>query len=198
MNVLSTRSVPEPPSEVATASTPTFADVYREYAGFVFRSARALGVMPAAVDDVVQEVFVVVHNRLEALNAHGKPRTWISRILVNVVRHHRRSLARKNPHDRPGKGPSDPDELPNGRPGPDDVAALGELARQAQRLLDSLDDDKREVLVLAEIEELSVPEIAEVLGLKLNTAYSRLRLARRAFDAALARDRARTDRGRDE
>jgi RNA polymerase sigma-70 factor (ECF subfamily) len=192
MNALIPRLAPEPRAE-AGAPLPTFADVYREYASFVFRSARALGVRPSAVDDIVQEVFVVVHGQFESLEDPAKLRTWISRVTVNVVRHHRRTLARKSPHDRAGHEPSDPDELPAGGLDPYEAVARGERARQLQRLLDSLDDAKREVLVLAEIEQLSVPEIAEILGLKVNTAYSRLRLAREAFDAALVRDRARAD-----
>jgi RNA polymerase sigma-70 factor (ECF subfamily) len=55
----------------------------------------------------------------------------------------------------------------------------------------TLDADKREVLVLVELEELSAPEVSELLGVKLNTVYSRLRAARAAFDAALSRHRAR-------
>jgi RNA polymerase sigma-70 factor (ECF subfamily) len=60
------------------------------------------------------------------------------------------------------------------------------------RLLDELDEPKREVFALVELEELSVPEAAEVLEIPLNTAYSRLRAARQAFEAALARHEART------
>lgn len=169
---------------------PAFATVYREHLAFVFRSARALGVRPAAVDDVVQEVFVVVHKRLGSFDGRAKIKTWISRILLNVVHHHRRTLARKSPRPRMDDEPRDPDELPASGPNPCEVLVLGERAQIVQRLLDSMDDDKREMLVLAEIEELPVPEIAEILGVKLNTAYSRLRLARRAFDDAVARARA--------
>ena len=106
---------------------------------------------------------------------------------------YRRTFARKSPHYRVCDTPREPDDLPDRAADPCEAVALSERARQVQRLLDSLDDDKREILVLAEMEELSVPEIAESLGLKVNTAYSRLRLARRAFDEALARDRARVD-----
>jgi RNA polymerase sigma-70 factor (ECF subfamily) len=177
-------------SEDAQAQVPAFATVYRDHLAFVFRSARALGVRAAAVDDIVQEVFVIVHKRLSTFDGRAKVRTWISRILLNVVRHHRRTLARKSPHDRAGGEPGDPDELPATGPNPCEAVVLGERARMAQRLLDSMDDDKREILVLAEIEELPVPEIADILGLKLNTAYSRLRLARCAFDDAVVRARA--------
>ena len=69
-----------------------------------------------------------------------------------------------------------------------------DAARIVNRLLDGLDDDQREVFVLAELEDLSAPEIAEALEVKLNTVYSRLRLARSAFAEVAARHRAREDR----
>ncbi|MGH7435715.1 MAG: RNA polymerase sigma factor [Polyangiaceae bacterium] len=172
---------------------PSFAAAYRDNVAFCIRGARALGVPPAAIDDVVQEVFVVVHRRLGSFDGQAKVRTWILRILLNVVRHHRRTLSRKGKHEREGRGPVDPDELRAPGPSPCEAVVLGEGVQQVQRLFDSLDDDQREILVLAEIEEVPVPEIAEILGLKLNTAYSRLRLARRAFDEALTRDRARDE-----
>ncbi|MGE3633430.1 MAG: RNA polymerase sigma factor, partial [Sandaracinaceae bacterium] len=62
------------------------------------------------------------------------------------------------------------------------------------RLLSTLDEERRAVFILAELEQMSAPEIADALDLKLNTVYSRLRVARQKFDEALARHRAREDR----
>ena len=59
-----------------------------------------------------------------------------------------------------------------------------------ERLLDTLDDDKRAILVLVDVEQMSVPEAAEALGINLNTAYWRLRAARKRLDKALARVKA--------
>ena len=174
---------------------PPFPDVYREHFGFVWRSARGLGVTPASLDDVVQETFVLVHRRLAEFEGRSSLRTWVSGILLNVVRHHRRSMARKSPHELSREEPTDVASLQAGGRTPHESAELAEGTRLLQRILDTLDEDKREVLVLAELEELPVPEIAEALGLKLNTAYSRLRLARQEFEQALARHRAE-DRGR--
>jgi RNA polymerase sigma-70 factor, ECF subfamily len=174
----------------APAPSPLFTDVYREYFAFVWRNARGLGTRPAALEDVVQEIFVVVHRRLPEFEGRSSVRTWLSRIVLNVVRHHRRSLSRKSPHERSDEESRDPEGLPTRGRDPYELAALSEGTRLVQRILDSLDDEKREVLVLAEFEDLAVPEIAEALGLNLNTAYSRLRLARKAFDEALARHRA--------
>ena len=174
---------------------PTFAEVYEQWFGFVWRSARGLGVSDAALDDVVQEIFVIVHRRLPNFERRSSLRTWLSGIVLNVVRHHRRSLARKGPRPAQGDEPSEPDEQPSPAKDPFERASLSEHVRMLERLLDSLDDEKREVLVLTELQELSAPEISDALGINLNTTYSRLRLAREQFDAALRRERAR-QRGR--
>jgi RNA polymerase sigma-70 factor (ECF subfamily) len=180
---------------VPSVPSMAFADVYRGSFGFVWRSARALGTSPAALEDVVQEIFVVVHRRLSEFEGRSTLRTWLSGIVLNVVRHHRRSLVRKSPHELAGHEPTDPDVLPSHARDPHEMAERAEGTRLVQRALDTLDEEKREVLVLAELEELPVPEIAEALGLKLNTAYSRLRLAREQFEAAIQRQRAQ-DLGR--
>jgi len=178
----------------AAAPSLVFAEVYKEQFPFVWRSARALGVGPSALDDVAQEIFVVVHRRLHEFEGRSTLRTWLSGIVLNVVRHHRRSVARKSPHELSREEPADPEALHATTRDPHEAAELAEGTRLLQRILDELSDDKREVIVLAELEELPVPEIAEALGLKLNTAYSRLRLARAEFDQILARHRARDAR----
>jgi RNA polymerase sigma-70 factor (ECF subfamily) len=194
MEALASRMTPETTDERASAPGIVFADVYRDYFGFAWRSARALGTSPAALDDVVQEIFVVVHQRLTSFEGRSTLRTWLSGIVLNVVRHHRRGVARKSPHELSREEVEDPDRLATSERDPYQAAALTEGTRLVERILAMLDDEKREVLVLAEFEELTVPEIAEALGLKLNTTYSRLRLAREQFEKALARHRAQ-DRG---
>ena len=144
-------------SDRATAPSIPFPRVYKEYFGFVWRSARSLGVRPAALDDVVQEVFVIVHRRLPEFEGRSALRTWLSGILLNVVRHHRRSLVRKSPHELEREQACDPDELASAASDPYETAVQAEGTRLLQRLLDGLDDEKREVFVLAELEELTVP-----------------------------------------
>ena len=75
--------------------------------------------------------------------------------------------------------------------GPHEQAVRSEAAKTLHRILDELDDEKREVFVLAELEEMTIPEIAEVLGINVNTAYSRLRAARQTFDQAVMRYQSR-------
>lgn len=167
--------------------TPSFDDVYEHTFDFAWRSARRLGVAPSAVDDVVQDAFLVVHRRLAEFEGRSSIRTWVFGILVRVVADHRRTLRRKGglaalPHD---------DLLPSAGRGPAHALEQRQASELLHALLDELDDEKRTVFVLSELEELSAPEIAEIVGVPTNTVYSRLRAAREAFERALARHRAR-------
>ena len=188
-----TQSSTQPDTDARKLS---FSELYRQYFDFVWRSARSLGARPGAVDDVVQEVFFIVHTRINEFTWGTSMRPWISKIVVNVVRHHRRTLARKSPHDSDVHEHRDPDTVAHGAADPYERATLSESGRLLQRLLDALDEEKREVMVLADIEQLSVPEIAEIVGINVNTAYSRLRLGREAFNEGLARHRAEDKRMR--
>ena len=179
-----------PPPPAPLAGRPTFDEVYEEQFSFVWRSARGLGIPEHAVDDVTQEIFVIVHRRLADFEGRSSVRTWLYGILRNVVRSHRRDLRKRSTGEAPGEVAIDPDTLGDeGERGPDEAAAKAEAARLVVTLLEALDDDKREVFVLAELEQLTAPEIAQMLGEKTNTVYSRLRFAREEFAAAALRHR---------
>jgi RNA polymerase sigma-70 factor, ECF subfamily len=170
---------------------PTFAEIYDQYFDFVWRAARRLGVSSASIDDVVQETFLVVYRRLDEERSSSL-RTWLYGILLHMVRNHRRSLRRKSPH-LTGGPPVDPDAVADSADvGPEASAQKAEAARTLHTLLQGLDDDKREVFVLVELEQLSAAAVAEVLDVKLNTVYSRLRLAREEFEHALRRHHLRS------
>ena len=160
----------------------TFEEIYESYFDFVWRSLRRLGVHPAALDDAVQEVFLVVHRRLSEFEGRSSLKTWLFGISMHVAQRLARTLARH---------PAD--ELPDvllDRPTtatPQDEAARNEAIILLYAILDELDPDKRAVFVMAELEQLTAPEIAEALGAPLNTVYSRLRAARREFEASLKR-----------
>jgi RNA polymerase sigma-70 factor (ECF subfamily) len=80
-------------------------------------------------------------------------------------------------------------------PTPLDIAEHSDQVKMLWLLLQELDAPKREVFVLAEIEEMTMPEVAHALEIPLGTVYSRLRSARQLFEAALARHDARSRRG---
>jgi RNA polymerase sigma-70 factor (ECF subfamily) len=165
-----------------------FDDVYREHFSFVWRSARRLGVRAAAIDDVAQEVFVIVHRRLSDFEGRSSLRTWLFGITLRVVRDHKRSAARKATDDS-----VDLDTIEAPAAGPAESLAKAEAVRLLHRVLDAMDDERREIFVMAELESLSIPEAAEELGINVNTAYARLRAARQAFEEGLARHRARDE-----
>jgi RNA polymerase sigma-70 factor, ECF subfamily len=181
---------------VATERTRTtaasFEAVYEAHVEFVWRNARRLGVEDAALDDVVQSVFLVVFRRLDDFEGRSLLRTWIYEVLVRVVREHRRTLRRKSPPRVQGGESVDPMTLTAPMDErPDRLADRAAAARVVRELLEELDDDKREVFALAELEGLTLREIAEVLREPAGTIASRLRAARTDFERAAVRRRAR-------
>jgi len=175
---------------------PAFADLYETYFTFVWRSARRLGTAEPNLDDVVQEIFMIAFRRQDEFEGRSSVKTWLYGIVFNVVRAHRRELAQKHPQAVVGDRRVDPEVLIDGADGPHEQASKSEAAHVVDRFLEGLDDDRRAVFVLAELEQLTAPEIAAVVGAPLNTVYSRLRLARIDFAKAVARHRARDDRRR--
>jgi RNA polymerase sigma-70 factor (ECF subfamily) len=179
-------------AEGQTASE-RFDAVYGAHVDFVFRNVRRMGVPDGAADDVVQSVFLVIFRRLEEFDARASVKTWIYEIVFRVVRDYRRTMRRKSPHATDAE-PADPGTLsapPEQRP--DVLAGRAEAARVVQELLDGLDDGKREVFVLAELERLTLDEIARVLHEPVGTISSRLRAARADFEHAAKRRRAQDE-----
>lgn len=133
------------------------------------------------LEDLAQDVFVVALRRLEDFEARSSMQTWLFGIALRVWRTRRRSLSRKKR------------KLAELRSGPvnagvlSDPIAHSDARRTLLGLLDCLDDDKRAVYVLAELEGLTASEIAEGLGINVNTTYSRLRAARKEMNAAATR-----------
>ena len=166
---------------------PDFDTVYEHNFKFVWRAARRLGIDPADTDDVVQEVFVVAHRKLPEFEGRAQLKTWLFKILVHVIRHYFRAQQRKPGH----RAAHSLDEVEALRDhhghDPAEAAERADAVRILDGILAGLDGQKREVFVLAEIEQLSSVEIAEVLGVNINTIYSRLRVARQEFERAVTR-----------
>jgi RNA polymerase sigma-70 factor (ECF subfamily) len=181
--------VPVQPSH-RPGSERDFADLYGRHFDFVWRTVRRLGVPERSLDDAVQDVFIVVHRRLPDFEGRSSIKSWVFAIARRVARDHRRRIGRKE------RGHSLPEGLADGRAdSPMESAAKAEAIEVLHQFLASLDDDKREAFVLAELEQMTVPEIAEAVSANVNTVYSRLRVARGAFEQAVARHRARERRG---
>jgi RNA polymerase sigma-70 factor (ECF subfamily) len=189
-------SGPQRRGDAAHSSAPPalrFEDVYEAHVDFVWRMVCRLGLRDQAAEDAVQEVFLAVHRRLADFEGRSSVKTWLIGILRRVLLARRRSMRHKALDQAPApEAPADLDALEDATTeGPHERAAHAETVRLLYELLDRLDEDKREVFVLVELEQMPVVEVAAALGLNVSSVHSRLRLAREKFDAALARHRAR-------
>lgn len=179
-----------PISSDAPAKQASYEAIYEEHFDFVWRNVRRLGVPEALADDAVQDVFVVVHRRLSEFEGRSSVRTWLFGILLRVARDYRRARARQDAKVDAMAVEAVADSTPT----PADLLARREAARILEELLDQLDDDKRAILVLVELEQMSVADAAGALSLNVNTAHARLRAARQQLEAAVTRLRAREKR----
>jgi len=181
------------PSGESAARAPTFEDVYEAHVDFVWRMVCRLGVRTHAAEDVVQEVFLAVHRRLAEFEGRSSVKTWLVGIVRLILLERRRSMRHKALDQTPDSAAAaDVDAIEDVcTESPHERAAHAEAVRLLHELLDGLDEDKREVFVLVELEQMPAVEVASALGVNVNTVYSRLRLAREKFNAALARHRAR-------
>ncbi len=156
--------------------------LYDRYFDFVWRSLHRLGVSNSELEDAAHDVFLVVHRRIDSFEHRSTIKSWIFGIAIRVAKVYRQRRPRHKDRNVDAQ-----EILVCSRGSPEEICAAEEAAELVQRILDGMDDEKRAVLILAELERMSGPEIAESLGIPLNTTYSRLRLARRAFEAGLLR-----------
>jgi RNA polymerase sigma-70 factor (ECF subfamily) len=159
----------------------TLKQIFEENAVYVWRVLRRLGVSEADVEDVCQEVFLVVHRRLDTFDGSSALRTWLYGICMRLASEYRR-----RPHRRREEVAAAPPEQSIAAP-QDEALDRQRALDRLDAALDQLDDDKRAVFVLYEIEQLPMAEIARAAGCPLQTAYSRLHAARAQIEAAMRR-----------
>jgi len=172
---------PGDPASLAVEGHLSAADLFKQYARFVASFLIRMGVSRADLDDVMQEVFLVAHKMGGYTPGPAKPTTYLANIAFRAATTHRRkgkvrSFVYAN------------DELVGGAAGdeadPERTADNQRRLELLQRCLDTLDDDKRAIFVMAEIHGETVVSIASGLGIPVDTAYSRLRAARKLFREA--------------
>lgn len=158
----------------------TLGEIYRDHVEYVWRALVHLGVGAADVEDVAHDVFLTVRHRLDSFEGRSALRTWIYGICIRRASDYRSRAFRRRELLQ--------DELPERGVEPAQLvhAESRELAVELARLLDGLRDEQREVFVLYEIEELSMKEVAQLVGCPLQTAYSRLHAARSAMRTLLS------------
>lgn len=168
--------------------------IYEQHFAFVWRNARRLGVAEGGLDDVVQDVFLVVCRRLAEFEGRSSVQTWLFGILANIVTRQRRTALRRRARLPPGDAEAIPDVPALGQPSPHDVTVKRQAVELLYELLTALDDDKRTAFILIDLEQRAPLEIAESLGVNINTIHGRLRAARLEIEAGIVRHHAREKR----
>src|SRR5882672_4975937 len=177
---LKSDGVPDGTRAASRGTGMTFEETYRAHFAFVWRNLRRLGVREEDAADAAQEVFIVVHRKLPEFAGHSKLTTWLYGICFRVASERRRA------RPQPVLGEQEAASFV-GRPAdPGATAERNQGLALLERVLDRIPDEQRAVFCLFELEGLTGDEIAESLEIPLGTVYSRLRLARAAFDAAAA------------
>jgi RNA polymerase sigma-70 factor (ECF subfamily) len=174
---------PESAAAEAPRPRPSEAEtLYREHHAFVWRNARRLGAGDDWVDDAVHEIFLVAARRLLEFESRSSVRTWLFAIALRVVRRMKRDRARYASKVRAFSTTRG-----------DEVAASpeerSESARYLRSLLARLDEPRRIVVILVELEGMTALEVAAATGAKQGTVESRLRSARLALQRMIERDR---------
>lgn len=168
---------------------PAFRDLFEAEFSYIFHSLRRLGVREADQEDLTHDVFVIAYRRLPEFDATRSLRPWLFGIAYRVASDYRRRA-------RHLREVADTDELEPVDHAPlADKQLAGEQTRQlVLDALDHLDLDRRAVLVMHDIDGHAMPKIAQELSIPLNTAYSRLRLAREQFRAVVQRIQLQRDK----
>jgi RNA polymerase sigma-70 factor (ECF subfamily) len=182
---LGSGSEPETQATERGVLEPELRQVYADYFALVWRTLRRLGVGASALEDAVQDVFLVVHRRWDEFERRSTVKTWIYGIVFRVAKDHRRARARHAARvERYAEVlASEPPQALL----PEDEIQRREAGRLVQAILATLPDEERAVLVLVELEELSLREAAAAIGIHPSRCQRRLQAARRGFDAALSR-----------
>jgi RNA polymerase sigma-70 factor (ECF subfamily) len=158
-------------------------ELFRAHGAFVASFVLRLGVERAAVDDIVQEVFLTAHRRGGYDSGPARPTTWLAEIALRAVSTHRRSERRRR---------TVPDEdalraAVSGERTPLEAAEQRAAMERVDQALAALDVNRRAVFILYELEGESCDAIAAGFAIPLGTVHSRLFAARREFIEAYAR-----------
>ncbi len=135
-------------------------------------------------EDVAQEVFITVFKTIETFREESKFSTWLYRVTVNHCKNRIKYLARR--HDRDRDELDETSQQQNGAVSgapvrakhPDKALESAQMEKLLQEAIASLDDDQRAVVILRDVEDLSIEEICEITGLPDGTVKSRLHRAR--------------------
>lgn len=172
-------------TNLPSAPLPSFREIYQKNVAFVWSYAARRGVPRAYIEDVVQEVFLAVHQSLASFAGKSTLRAWIA----GVVRHVTIAHLRRNSFGAGLLRPEEDSECFRDTVTPAEIADRNERVAVIVNILDDMTELSREAYWLYEIEERPGSEVAEVLGVSENTVRMRVRTARRSLRPVVTRFR---------
>ena len=176
---------------VAAEQHPRVTRMVQAHYDFIWRLLRRLGVAAADTDDATQRVFMIAARRVGDI-AVGSERSFLFGTALRVAPETIRTARRQAPLDDDGH------ERRDSAPGPEELTEQRRAREVLEELLTAMPIELRTVLVLFELEQMTKNEVAELLGLPVGTAVSRLRRAREEFRTQLKRRNARLGRKHDD
>lgn len=166
-----------------------FDEAFRTHFGYVWNSLRRLGVRDADLEDLTHDVFVTVHRKRDHFDASRPLKPWLFGIAANTASDYRRKASHRRERI------DDTVEAVDSSPRADDALEDRQRKELVTQAIGSVDDSRVAVFLMHDVDGLPMPDIAAALEIPLNTGYSRLRLAREEFAAAVKRLRARRGGG---
>lgn len=167
---------------LAAGDLDALGSLFDTYAQDIRRFVLRMGIEATDADDLVQNAFLGAFRSAARFDAEYAVRTWLFGIAAMHIRRHRRSVARLA-----ARFASWAKEPPLVAEGPDGAAAARQEIARLQAALDALAQKKREAFVMVVLEGVPGEEAARVLGVPLNTIWTRLHHARRELRSALER-----------
>ncbi len=153
-------------------------EAFRLEFDYLCRTLRRFGIREADVEDLVHEVFLVLHDKWSEYDPRRPLRPYLFGITFRVAAQHRRRHSREVSGEIP--------EQVSKAPSPDRAVSVHEARSLALLALERLPLPRRAVFVMHDLDEIPMREIASSMGISLYTAYSRLRKARQEFERAVS------------
>lgn len=169
--------LPSPPRRVT--SDDACLDIFQKELDYVFRTLRRLGTSSSDVEDLAQEVFLALRRSWREYDQDRPIRPYLFGIAFRIAAAHQRKRNREVAFGNVEPGDSGP--------WPDEALQSKQARAMVLAALERIPLPRRAVLVMHDLDDVSVGEVASVLAIPLFTAYSRLRKARRELEAAVRR-----------
>jgi len=154
-------------------------DAFQRELDYVYRTLRRLGTAASEVEDLAQDVFLALRGAWSQYDPSRPLRPYLFGIAFRIVSAQKRKSRREVAIGVV--------EVDDAAPGPDDLLQGKQARALVLAALERIPLPRRAVLVMRDIDEIPVDEVASVLEIPLFTAYSRLRKARRELEAAVRR-----------